>query len=280
MYGFGYGVRVARKRSSAVVPTIPPAPVYDADAQRLFNAFTAAPTDTRKTQINTLITSLKSSGVWDKLDCLYVLAAHDYQAARLNWISDQYPLVPVNTSFHTVDRNVKGDGGSSYFTTGFNPSVQTSKYSLNSAHMMAWSLTNAAATTCALGARTATATNQAILIPNSSNTVIHRLNQTTNGPNLPTTSADTGMLVSTRVSATERPLYRNKVLLETAVEASSAVPNVPFYVFANNIAGVASLYDSREEAVISLGAGLTAQNVADYYNALRTYLLALGAITA
>ena len=35
-------------------------------------------------EIKTLVDSLKSAGVWAKLDALYLLAAHDAQAARLN----------------------------------------------------------------------------------------------------------------------------------------------------------------------------------------------------
>lgn len=117
--------------------------IYDPDASALFARFTTPPTDARKTLINNLIVSLKAAGVWAKLDALYVTAAADSQAARRNWIADQYNLTAVNAPTFVADRGYTGNGSSSYLDTGFNPTTASSpKFTQNSANMGLWSRTN------------------------------------------------------------------------------------------------------------------------------------------
>src|SRR5687767_3636611 len=44
-----------------------------------------APDSTRRGHINTLIKALKDAGIWTKCDRIYVLAAHESTAARIDW---------------------------------------------------------------------------------------------------------------------------------------------------------------------------------------------------
>ncbi|MFG1397189.1 hypothetical protein [Roseixanthobacter pseudopolyaromaticivorans] len=55
----------------------------------------------RRTQIDTLVKSLLAAGIWTKLDALYLLAAHDAQAARLNLVPWSGPVTNtlVNSEF-------------------------------------------------------------------------------------------------------------------------------------------------------------------------------------
>lgn len=81
------------------------------------------PPDTARTiLINQTWTQLVNAGLAAKLDLLYLTAAHDAQAATLNWAQAQYDLVPVNSPTFTTDRGVAGNGTSSYYETGFNGS--------------------------------------------------------------------------------------------------------------------------------------------------------------
>ena len=58
---------------------------YQAESLTLFAAMTVAPSVTRRHAIDDLIAALKTAGAWTKLDRLYMLAAHDSQAAYLDW---------------------------------------------------------------------------------------------------------------------------------------------------------------------------------------------------
>lgn len=101
------------------------------------------PTTTRTGQINALVKALKTAGVWAKLDCLYLLAAHDAQAARLNWKSSNYDLTLINSPVFTLDRGYQGDGTTSRLGSGFNPVTAGGLFSLNNASLFHWSLTAA-----------------------------------------------------------------------------------------------------------------------------------------
>ena len=67
------------------------------------------PTNARKALIDALITSLKSAGVWAKLDVLWIPAAHDSQAGRLNWKSPgTFTLAEVSSPTFTLIHEYHG----------------------------------------------------------------------------------------------------------------------------------------------------------------------------
>jgi hypothetical protein len=101
----------------------------------LVSRMTVEPPASRRVVIEGLISDLMSAGVWDSLDGLYVFAAHDRQAARLNWTALESNPVPsrvdfetwkpsamrdateVNAPIFTVDRGFAGDGRGAYVST-------------------------------------------------------------------------------------------------------------------------------------------------------------------
>lgn len=62
---------------------------------------TTPPSAARQTLICEFITGLESDGIYNKLDLLYVFAAHDSQAAFLNWIDAAFDSTLVTGSFTT-----------------------------------------------------------------------------------------------------------------------------------------------------------------------------------
>ena len=100
---------------------LPAVETYCAEAMALFARMTTQPTDARKTVINTFITSLKTAGVWSKLDAMYVLAAADQQAALLNWIADTNNATAENSPSFVADSGFKSDGSTSWVNTHYNP---------------------------------------------------------------------------------------------------------------------------------------------------------------
>lgn len=270
-YGFGRGFGVATRRRGVS---------YSAEAKALFERFTTPPTAQRKTLINDLIVSLKDAGVWSKLDALYVMAAADAQAARQNWIADQYNLTAVAAPTFTTDRGYLGDGVSSYLSTGFNPtSASTPNYSLNDSHTSVWSRTNSQnSAAVSIGARTTSTTAQSLMIVRTAGDgFIARINQdASTGSSVPNTGS-TGHLYSQRTGATAKETFRNGSSLGAATEASAAVPDASIFVMALNTGGSAGNYDARQMASASIGASLSSQQVSDFHTALSTYLTAVGA---
>ena len=108
----------------------------EVESVTLFAAMSVEPTSARKVIINTLINALKTAGVWSKIDVMWVLAAHDEQAGRLNWITPgTYTATVVNSVTFTADRGFAGDGVSGHLDTGFAPATHGVQFQQDNAHI-------------------------------------------------------------------------------------------------------------------------------------------------
>ena len=112
---------------------------FDADYQAVLDQASSlgytAPSASQQTLQNTLITDLKTAGVWDKLDLFYVFATDgDSDYATLNWKSPaSFQTTKVNSPTFTANQGFKGDSSSAYIDTNFNPSTNGVNYQLTEA---------------------------------------------------------------------------------------------------------------------------------------------------
>ena len=100
-----------------IVSTDDPCASLDSSTTALVARMTVDPGCPRKLVINNLIVSLKTAGVWAKLDVLYIFAAADQQSALLNWKSSNYTATYSFPGF-TVDRGFTGNATNRIITTG------------------------------------------------------------------------------------------------------------------------------------------------------------------
>ena len=250
----------------------------DPAAKALFARMSVQPNDARKAVINNLIKSFKSSGFWAKSDCIYIVAAHDAQAARLNWKADQFNLTAVNAPTFTVDRGYAGNGTTSYLDTGFNGSTAGGLFTQNSAHVGAWNRTSrAGADLCLLGIRAST-TNYTNLFPRSSgNAFIGRVNGPTNHLSVAETESK-GHFLANRSGATAAEGYKNGASVVSNSAASVAIPNGNILLLARGVvSGSPDTFSTDQIAQASIGASLSGAEVTAMYNALLTYMSAVGA---
>lgn len=252
---------------------------YSAEAQALFARFTTPPTAARKTLINNLIVSLKNAGVWSKLDCLYVMAAETEQAGQRNWIKDAHNLSPVAAPTFTTDRGYDFNGTTQYLNTQYTPSTQAVQYTLNDASAFVWCTENVQGDGTALGGNN---TPLLRIIPRRSgvpDTYLVGVNPSvTTGGTIGTVTDSRGLTHVERSSAALTTVYKNGASAATNTVASNGLPPVAIYLGANDQAGVgAAGFDTRAQAAAGLGASLGAAGATALYNALSTYLVAVGA---
>lgn len=106
----------------------------DADYQAVLDRSTAlgytAPSAAQQTLQNTLVTDLKTAGVWDKLDALYIMANDgSREFGSLNWASPStFALSEVNSLTFTSNQGFRGNGTSSTLDTGINMGVDTTQF--------------------------------------------------------------------------------------------------------------------------------------------------------
>ena len=253
---------------------------YDPSAMALFARMSVAPDSTRKGLIDHLVRSLKSSEVWGKLDALYLMAAHDSQAARRNWIADAYNLSAVSAPAFTTDRGFAGNGTSAYLSTGLNPSTLDSGglAKRDSAHMALWKLTASYSSTKVLaGCRTST-TVFFDFVQTSSTGFVGRPNSGPAGGAI-TLTAEADMACISRTSSSNVDYYWKGSFVTSRADASVTPPNVSAVILAQNsdVSGVTG-FANDQLAFFSIGSSLNSTEQANLRTAVRDYLVAVGAV--
>ena len=248
---------------------------YSPEATALFARMSSQPGATRKAVINACIESLISAGVWTRLDALYLLAAHDAQAARLNWKQALYDCTAVNSPTFTTDRGYAGNGTTSYLNTGYTPSTAGGALTLNSAHLSLWNRTaRAAAGTLQAGA-SGSGGDLELGSRFTGDLAIANINDSS-----AITAAVTdnvGHVLVNRSTSSARQLYKNGASIGSNAGSSNALPTLPVFIGGRNVAGALSLGSTDQIAAASLGGSLNSTEQGAFYSALLTYLTAIGA---
>lgn len=254
-------------------PFITTDPATDALAARM----SVAPDGTRIGTIDTLIRALKAAGVWSKLDVLYLTAAHDAQAARLNWISTSYNLTAISSPTFTTDRGYAGDGAASYLDTGYSPS--TAALPVNTAGFGFWCRTNSGGSP-SNGCRTGPGTSPGLYgSPRFTGDVFNgRINQSTAGLSIAGATTAVGLTTFDRDTAASTTVYRNGVAMGTSTDAATNRPIPSFFLGARNNNGAAEAFDNRQYAALYIAKDtLPAGQQVALYNALAAYMTTVGA---
>lgn len=238
-----------------------------------------APDAARAALIDAAVRAIKASGVWAKLDLLYLLAAHDGQAARLNWVASGHDLAAVGSPVFTVDRGYAGDGFTSYLSTGWNPASDAACFAAASASMGVW--LNAGTNSGVNGAvamGVSDGTNASILVPRgASNHVRGRLNAAASVESGGAAASRLGLSVLSRTDAGTLSFYRGAGLDGVAASAVSTIVSGAVFLGGSNVSGsLMNGVDNRIAAAFA-GAGLSAGEVAALHAALSGYLAAVGA---
>lgn len=238
-----------------------------ADTAAFITRMSVAPDATHRNALDQFFSA--TAPIRPKLDCLYLLASHDAQAARLNLIGSGFALSEVSAPTFTVDRGYQGNGTSSYLNSGFIPATAGGKFTQDGATLFHWPLTdllNGAAESGDIGAGGATINRR------SPSGIRYRAN--TSASITAGTTFYPGLVAWSRSGSASRELFFNGASASVGVEASAATSTGPIYVCAVNggIVGV------NQEAVAGWGAALSASEHAVLYAASRGYLQALGAV--
>jgi hypothetical protein len=92
----------------------------DDDVNAIIGAMTVRPTWERSRLIDATVASLKDADAWDRLDVLYLMAAHDAQAGRINWKDPtSFTLTPIASPVFTPDVGFSSAGAGSCLSTGY-----------------------------------------------------------------------------------------------------------------------------------------------------------------
>lgn len=250
----------------------------DADAWAYIAAMTVRPDFARQTLIKNLVDSLKTAGVWTELDALYLLAAHDAQAARLNVKAPgSFNLTAVSSPTFTTDRGYTGTGAGTtpggYLSTGFNPSTAGGQFALNDAHISVWVRTASSSTTN--GAMSEVGNANAFISSKNATAgqIVARMNDSTTTGVAAGTPNSTEFFCLSRSGSSAYSRYHNATSLGDLAQASTSIFNDSIYLLRRGT----TTYSDAQISAASVGGSLTTTQEGDFYNALHTYLVGVGA---
>lgn len=248
---------------------------YETEATTLFAAMTSAPDDTRKGVINTFIAALKTAGVWDELDVLWVLRAHHSQASHLNWKSPgTYTLVPTNDPSFVTNRGYTG--GAAYLATGWNPSVHGVNFTQNDCSLGVYATPGIGTDTAAnadipLGCLD-DSTGAFGVLWGTSNGLRGRTNQASSAETNGTISTRFGLSVLDRSASDLVTGYRDGAAKGTFTTASAARVNLQAFILACNYNGSAGNFVNNNIGLAFFGGSLGATKQAALDTAWDAYL--------
>lgn len=244
----------------------------DPFADALIGRMTTKPSFARAALISETIDALRAVGLWDLFDTFWVMAAHDAQAARLNWRGvTGYDLVAVGSPAFTIDRGYAGDGASAYFNTNYQP-AGAGKWQLTSASVHAWCRT-AAPTGILLGGFSGYGYIQV-----SGPTLLGGTNRQVSGTISGSVANGQGLLSISTTASAQTEGYRDGVSVDTDTNAQTAYPNTALKVLSGSYGdGSPNNIANAQIAFAGHAAGMTSAQVAALHTILLSYMQAVGA---
>lgn len=261
--------------AQAALPVSGAEPSFDPDAEALIARFAVQPDEDRKILIDETIVALKNAGIWDKMEVLYILAAHDGQAARQNWKADAFNATAYNSPAFAVDRGYTGDGSSSYLDSGFTPAISSVLFEANSNHAAVWIGTD-------IGNNTMTDfgyPRNAIVSRSTIGAIIRNSSTGSDSPILPEETS-IGWTCTSRGTSLEYAFQKDDYPEVVIPRSSSAHdPDDTMMLLCRSAQPLSNTaYSARRLQACHWGAYLTEAERSDLYAILLNYMTAVGAV--
>jgi SPP1 family predicted phage head-tail adaptor len=249
----------------------------DADAAAFFARVTTAGgtlTTTEQNAVNTLVVQMKADGIWNKMKAIYPMVGASAAACAQNLKSSSFTGT-FTSGWTFAATGVQGNGTSAFFNTLFNPNAQSTQ---NSSHVSVYLRTNSGGSS--QGIFTCASDYGSI----SNNFGIGKYNggvsmrgyigsALSNGAAV--SSNNLGLwTVSTNGSSTQI-LYEDGVSVSN-LAYNQSLPNFNVYLGAGNYGtGGAQLYSAFNFAFSSIGDGLSATDITNFYTAVQAFQTSL-----
>ena len=249
---------------------------YDADTLAWQAAVIAAGgsvSAARRDLVDALILSLKSSGVWSRLDRLWLHAAEN-SAQGLVDLKGASGATAVNAPTFTANRGFQGNGTTSYLNTNFNPGTAPSpNYTRNDAGYGYWEVSADSGSSAPIGNNN----DKNRIVTGGTTPRAFEVNSATATNGVVVTTA-TGHFHAQRTGATAAALYRNGVSFNTSGETSQAVVSCNFHVHSSPSgtgSGTPGALSAAQVGASWIGASLSGYEAA-FYSAMRIHMTAIG----
>jgi hypothetical protein len=242
--------------------------VSDADAQAFLNS--AEITDlTQANAINTLVTDLKTQGLWTKMKAIYpfvggTASTHKWNLKDPRDLDAAYRLV-FNGGWTHSSNGATPNGTNGYADTKLVPS---SVLTTSSAHFSKYNRTNDLVNFKLDGSYTI---SNSTLFQHNYTSANGCIGQATSTATYTATNTQ-GLFTATRIATNAFKVFKNTSNIASNTTSITAMPNSSVYIGARNEDGVSpGFYNSYQAAFASIGDGLNDTEAAALYTAVQTY---------
>ena len=241
------------------------------------NAFLIATGITNPTIVSaicTLVTSLKTQGLWTKIDAIYpfvggTATTHMYNLKNPANTNAAFRLSFVGGWTHSANGALP-NGTNAFANTFYNPNGNASQ---NSHHVSYYSRTNSNLTEVEVGG--VNASQGTVLEIRTSNITYFRVNSAI--VYITASDADSrAFYIANRTASNVINGWRNSIKVANGTTSSGTMTSQNYYIGALNDNGVTNYLSRKQCAFATIGSGLTDVDAANLYSTIQTFQTTLG----
>jgi len=227
--------------------------------------------NTIQTATNTLVTDLKTAGVFTKMKAIYPMVGgtattHKFNLANAQDTDAAYRLVFTGGWTHSSNGALP-NGTNAYANTFLTPSTAYSVAS--SGHMSYYSRTDSnGANEREMGVLTSTIYSDLGL--RYSGNLYMRWGET-GAPTQVASPNSLGFYVASRTTSTSQKIFKNGTQALISGNLAAGLPSVPFFIGCLNFNSSPTFYTAKQCAFASIGDGLSDAEALAFYNAVQTF---------
>lgn len=239
----------------------------DVDASAFITA--AAITDaTQQSAIDTLVTGLKTDGIWTKMKAIYpfiggTASSHKYNLKDPRDLDAAFRLSFLGGWTHS-SLGSTANGTNGYANTFYTPSVNAT---LNSHHLSFYSRTNTALLQVEMGCTAVGITD--LLQINYAGLSYFVLNSTSVDSYVDANSL--GYYLANRTASNDADLFKSAAKVKNGTITTSSRCTFPMFLGAYNIQGTTAYYTTKQCAFSTIGDGLTDTDAANLYTRVQAF---------
>jgi hypothetical protein len=245
---------------------------YQPETKTLLVALTGTYSAARKKEIDKLIKSLKTSGVWAKLDVFQMYAALNRADSVVNWKNPgTFNAILVNSPTFTANKGILSGNGICV-NSQYNPYLGGVNYTQDNVSIGTY-IQELFTDVGMISAGANDATQYTRIIPSRND--FWRLNEDTTENISHTLTLQAGLNAMSRTNSTQIIVNINSQT-QTLSRLSRGIPNQNIYVAANNNNGTMNNYSDKIVSLFFAGANISSEWTA-FLTTVETYLDYIGA---
>jgi len=246
---------------------------FDADAQAFFDRVTAASgslTTTEQDAVNTLVVQMKADGIWDSMEAIYPMVGASAAACSQNLKSASFTGT-FSSGWTFASTGVTPNGTNAFFNTEFNPVTQAQV--ANSCFLSVYLRTNTQGTHYDIGNLDSFSNGFKGTFIISRYTTAQKYLSISNG-SYNTQNAEANSIafwIGGTNGSSSQILYKNGISALTGISTFAGFSNSNIYIGAANQLGSAVGFSNKQNAFATIGNGLNASQVSNFYTAVQLF---------